>query len=62
MQGSDIPLEKEIYSHVLSAMGLDDTLLQGAIRMSFSHMTEREEIKTAVELIAGTAQRLQGIK
>jgi len=49
-------------SHVLSAMGLDDALLQGAIRMSFSHMTEREELKTAVELLAGTAQRLGGIK
>ena len=43
-------------------MGLDDALLQGAIRMSFSHMTEREELKTAVELLAGTAQRLGGIK
>lgn len=49
-------------SHVLSAMGLDDALLQGAIRMSFSHMTELEELKTAVELLAGTAQRLGGIK
>lgn len=46
-------------SHVLSAMGLDDTIIQGAIRLSISATTDREALDQALELLVTNAQRLR---
>lgn len=46
-------------SHVLTAMGLDDDRIQGAIRLSFGLNTLPEELDQARELLVNTAQRLR---
>ncbi|MEE3664215.1 cysteine desulfurase family protein [Brenneria sp. g21c3] len=48
-------------SHVLSAMGLDDAVIQSAIRLSFGYATEIEELDSALDLLVFAAQRLRGI-
>lgn len=48
-------------SHVLSAMGLEDAVIQGAIRLSFGYDTAIEELDAALDLLAASAQRLRGV-
>lgn len=48
------------FSHVLTAMGLSETSLESAIRLSFSTTTNADELGHAVELITSTAHRLRG--
>lgn len=38
-------------SHVLKAMGLDDTLIQSAVRVSWCHMTEEPDWRTVTRII-----------
>jgi cysteine desulfurase len=44
--GSDEP------SHVLTAIGLDATLAQTAVRFSFAHDTTKEDLDIAVRALA----------
>jgi cysteine desulfurase len=48
-------------SHVLTAMGLNEQLLNGAIRLSMSYSTTQEELDCALDLLVSCAQRLRGI-
>lgn len=45
-------------SHVLSAMGVRNDLIRGALRMSIGHTTTRDEIDRAVEVVTGAVTRL----
>lgn len=47
-------------SHVLTAMGLNDDIIQGAIRLSFGQNTSPEELEQAGKLLLNTAERLRG--
>lgn len=47
-------------SHVLAAMGLNEELLNGAVRLSMSHSTTLEELDCALDLLVSYAQRLRG--
>lgn len=47
-------------SHVLTAMGLNDDIIQGAICLSFSQNTSPEELEQAGKLLLNTAERLRG--
>ena len=46
-------------SPVLQAMGLDDTLIEGALRFSFSRYNNPTEIQQAVDLVGSMANRLR---
>lgn len=46
-------------SHVLTAMGLDDTAASETIRLSVGRSTHDDDIDRAVDLLAGTAARLR---
>lgn len=47
-------------SHVLTAKGLNDDIIQGAICLSFSQNTSPEELEQAEKLLLNTAERLRG--
>lgn len=49
-------------SHVLSAMGLSDARLKSALRLTLGRGTTREEADRTVEILAGIAERLSGVK
>lgn len=46
-------------SHVLSAMGLNEDSIQGAIRLSFGLYTTKEDLKNALRLLVNTAEKLR---
>lgn len=46
-------------SPVLTAMGLKDTVINGALRFSFGRFNKPQESNQAVEIIAGAANRLR---
>lgn len=48
-------------SPTLQAMGLDDTLIEGALRFSFSRYNEPTDSHQAVDFICSAANRLRGI-
>ena len=48
-------------SHVLKAMGLEDELVNGAIRFSFGKNLSRSDIDYAVEVLVKAVERLRGI-
>ena len=48
-------------SHVLTAMRLNELLLTGAIRLSMSHTTTKQELDDALDLLVSYTQRLRGI-
>lgn len=45
-------------SHVLKAMGIEESIAHGAIRFSLSHETTQEEIDQAVAIVADVTRRL----
>lgn len=49
-------------SHVLEALGLNGENLEGAVRISFSHLNTSEEIDTAAEKIAVAVLDLQSLR
>ncbi len=52
---------KNRYSRVVGACGYENDVLDGVIRLSFSHENTIEEAKIAVEKINETAEKLKGI-
>jgi len=46
-------------SHVLEAMGIKEERLQGAIRISFSYLNQKEEIEKAVAILAEVTEDLR---
>lgn len=48
-------------SHVLSAMGIDERLAHGAIRLSLSTETTREEIREAVHVVRRVVDKLAAL-
>ena len=48
-------------SHVLKAMGLEDEMVNGAIRFSFGKNLSRSDIDYAVETLVKAVERLRGI-
>ena len=48
-------------SHVLKAIGLSDSLAHGALRLTLSAETTKEELDTTVEAIRGIVERLRGM-
>lgn len=46
-------------SHVLTAMGLSQSAINGSIRFSFSRFTKPDEVDKAVDLIAGVLKRMR---
>ena len=49
-------------SHVLSAMGLPEPHLKSALRLTLGRGTTREEVDRTVEILAGIAARIGGVK
>ena len=49
-------------SHVLSAMGLSESRLKGALRLTLGRGTTAEEVERTVEILAGIAERLSCVK
>jgi cysteine desulfurase len=49
-------------SHVLEAMGIDPTLIDGSIRISLCHETTEEEIEKVIALFPTVVQELRGGK
>ena len=49
-------------SHVLSAMGLPEARLKSALRLTLGRGTTPEEVDRVVEILAGIAERLSGVK
>ena len=49
-------------SHVLSAMGLPDARTKSALRLTLGRGTMEEEINRTVEILAGIAERLGGVR
>jgi len=47
-------------SHVLEAIGTDETLLSGAVRFSFGSRTTKERIRTAADATAEIVRKLRG--
>ncbi len=52
---------KNRFSRVIEACGFDRKVLDGVIRISFSHENTLEEVETAVSIINKTVKRLKGI-
>lgn len=59
--GSACSSKKKVASHVLRAMKLNDARLEGAIRISFSHLTTIEEVKMATDMLIESAKTLRSI-
>lgn len=59
--GSACSSKKKVASHVLRAMKLNDARLEGAIRISFSHLTTIEEVKMATDILIESAKTLRSI-
>lgn len=49
-------------SHVLTAMGLPEPRLKSALRLTLGRSTTVAEVDRAVEILAGIAERLSGVK
>ena len=49
-------------SHVLTAMGITDTLAKGALRLSFGYDTTESEIEKALQVILESVKRLDKFK
>ncbi len=52
---------KNRFSRVIEACGYDKHVLDGVLRISFSHENTLEEIKTAIFILNKTAEKLKGI-
>ena len=59
--GSACNSKKKSYSHVLMAIGLDEKLLDGAIRFSFSSLNTEDEAIKAVEIVKESIKFLNRI-
>lgn len=59
--GSACSSKKKVASHVLRAMKLSEARLEGAIRISFSHLTTSEEIQRAAGILIEEAGALRSI-
>lgn len=53
--GSACAANKDMKSHVLSAMGLADELISGSLRLSFGRTTTEDDISSAIESICELA-------
>ena len=49
-------------SHVLEAMGLPASRINGSLRFSLGHTTTEEDVVTAVDATIKAAQRLLAVK
>jgi len=59
--GSACHSRKNIRSHVLSAMSLQENIIDGAVRVSFSHDTQEDEAISAAQAINSTVIELRRI-
>lgn len=57
--GSACSSRKNLYSHVLSAMGLDKQYIEGAIRFSFTAENKEEEVKKTIEALNDILPRIR---
>lgn len=46
-------------SHVLKAMGVDDRVLEGSIRVSVSYLTTEEEIEEFIPRLVRAVKRIE---
>ena len=46
-------------SHVLAAMGVSDSLIRGALRMSIGHTTTQDDIDRAIDVVSSAVLRLR---
>ncbi len=56
--GSACSSKKKIHSHVLKAMGVKPSDIEGAIRFSFSHMNTFKEVDIAIDAIKAILPRI----
>jgi cysteine desulfurase len=59
--GSACNSKKKVYSHVLSAIGVDKAYIDGTIRLSFSPMNTLEEAQSAVGIMKESLSFLDSI-
>lgn len=57
--GSACSSRDKRFSHVLKAMGLDDSILEGSIRLSTSYLTTMEDIDGFLPKLIRTIQRIE---
>lgn len=60
--GSACSSKKNIFSHVLGAMGIDDARKEGAIRFSLGVLNTKEEIDICIEKLIPIVQQLRRFK
>ena len=49
-------------SHVLLAMGRDESLARASLRFGVGRFTTSEEIEAAIEIVAGAVSRLRSVR
>ena len=47
------------HSHVLAAMGVDQALTAGALRLTLGHTTTEDDVELAAEALVGAVTRLR---
>ena len=57
--GSACSSRNKQFSHVLEAMGVDDKILEGSIRLSISYLTTMEEIEEFIPRLVRTVKRIE---
>ncbi|MGI6537988.1 MAG: cysteine desulfurase family protein [Caldicoprobacterales bacterium] len=56
--GSACSSRSRKYSHVLKALNLDNSTIEGSIRISISYLTTEEEIRSFIPILAETVKRI----
>jgi cysteine desulfurase len=59
--GSACSSKKKAYSHVLKALGYKESRMEGAIRVSLSHMLTEDEVAFATNEMIKTASELRQV-
>lgn len=57
--GSACSSRKNVHSHVLKAMGINPSCIEGAVRFSFSSFNTEEQVKSTIEILKDILPRIR---